>query len=495
MLINKVTKSVQELAYSFEDEIKLSRDLIDSLQLFNRKSVLKPLEGIKKRGYSTKGLFWMLFLFPFLNVANIRNFFTAYISYISDAEKDAFYELKRNSWIPWRTLVFKFVFRFKYLVKRNNQSCEGEKADQCLIVDDTTLEKRGKLIEGVSQVHDHSDAGQQYKLGFKHLQLCYWDGKSLLPIDFSLHREAGKNKKRPFGLLPKIFSRQFQKFRDKLSPGYQRKNELDCDKLSMATKMVQRAVSKNIIPDYVLCDSWFTLYPFIKAVKKLKKGTIDILGMCKIDDRKFEIDGQSYKGKALLKRLSPSRRTNRKLKIQYITQKAYYKGIPVKLFFVKEGYSQKGTWKLILTTDQQIGIYKALKTYQIRWGIEVFFKEAKQYLGLGKAQANDFDAQIADISIIMVQYILLTFQKRFRNYESIGALFEENREGLLNHTLANRIWEVVLEVFEELVDLLNIDCQNLISKIVKDDRAHEKTLKILASLKSDKPPTSNSQAA
>jgi len=163
----------------------------------NQASVLKPLEVIKKRGYSSKGLFWLLFLFPFLNVHNIRSFFNSYISYIRDAQKDAFYELKQNSWIPWRQLFFKFVIRFRYLVRLNNK--DFEEGNKCFILDDTTHEKRGQFIEGVSKVHDHSDVNQQYKLGFKHLQLCYWDGKSLLPIDFSLHREARKNK-----VLPRI---------------------------------------------------------------------------------------------------------------------------------------------------------------------------------------------------------------------------------------------------------------------------------------------------
>jgi hypothetical protein len=52
-----------------------------------------------------------------------------------------------------------------------------------------------------------------------------------------------------------------------------------------------------------------------------------------------------------------------------------------------------------------------------------------------------------------------------------------------------------LEVFDELVDLLHIDCEKLISKIIYDDKVHDKTLKILATLKSDKSPLSDSQAA
>jgi len=65
-------------------------------------------------------------------------------------------------------------------------------------------------------------------------------------------------------------------------------------------------------------------------------------------------------------------------------------------------------------TDR-LGIYKAVTIYQIRWSIEVYFKETSSTRAWRKEQANDFDAQIANSSIIMVQYILLTFQKRFRD--------------------------------------------------------------------------------
>lgn len=57
------------------------------------------------------------------------------------------------------------------------------------------------------------------------------------------------------------------------------------------------------------------------------------------------------------------------------------------------------------------------------FNLEVFFKESKQYLGLGKCQSRDFDAQIAHTSICMIQYNLLSVAKRFTDYETLGELF------------------------------------------------------------------------
>lgn len=59
-----------------------------------------------------------------------------------------------------------------------------------------------------------------------------------------------------------------------------------------------------------------------------------------------------------------------------------FKGIPVKLFFLK--VSKKGNWKGILTINTNLAFEEAYKIYSIRRSVEVFFKESKQYLGLEK---------------------------------------------------------------------------------------------------------------
>jgi IS4 transposase len=80
-----------------------------------------------------------------------------------------------------------------------------------------------------------------------------------------------------------------------------------------------------------------------------------------------------------------------------------------------------------------------IEIYQIRWTIEVFFKESKQLLGLGKCQSNDFNAQIADLTITMIQHMLLTLRYQVDNYESMNALFYEIRESVIKQRLSQRL--------------------------------------------------------
>ncbi|MCR5068510.1 MAG: hypothetical protein K6A78_01685 [Prevotella sp.] len=52
------------------------------------------------------------------------------------------------------------------------------------------------------------------------------------------------------------------------------------------------------------------------------------------------------------------------------------------------------------------------KYYQIRWNQEVMYREGKQYLGLGKCQSTDFDTQIADCTLSLLTYTILTLYRR-----------------------------------------------------------------------------------
>ena len=68
--------------------------------------------------------------------------------------------------------------------------------------------------------------------------------------------------------------------------------------------------------------------------------------------------------------------------------------------------------------------YRAFEIYAIRWTTEIFFKEAKQYLGLGKCQSVDFDAQTASTSIVMLEYSLLSLAKKELEYQTIGGILK-----------------------------------------------------------------------
>jgi IS4 transposase len=159
--------------------------------------------------------------------------------------------------------------------------------------------------------------------------------------------------------------------------------------------MVSRAISKGFIPQY---------------------GRIDVLGLMK-GGRKVAI----FNTDILPKIFESKIKTCRRMKCRYLAINVVYKGTPIKVFFIM--MNGQTSWKLLITTDERLSFIKAMEYYQIRWTIEVFFREAKQDLHLGKCQSNVFDALIAPMSLSFMHYIVLVLGKRFDSYETMGEIF------------------------------------------------------------------------
>jgi hypothetical protein len=385
-----------------------------------------------------------------------------------------FYRIKNNPSINWRFILYLFAGKFVKITGKENT---GEPGVKCLIFDDTTIEKTGKLIEKASYVWDHVQ--NRCILGFKLLVMGYWDGVSFIPLDFSLHREKGKNKKKPFGLRPKHMRKQYKKKRASGTHAYDRAREADETKIAMMIKMLKRALSHNFAIDYVLVDSWFTCQQLIETVLKIKKQNTHLIGMFKNAKSLFVYKGKKITYSKIRSQLGKPKRC-RKLRLYYHQVPVEYKGQHLQLFFSRQGIN--GKWKVLLTTDTSLNFVGMMEIYQIRWTIEVFNKEAKQLLGLGRCQSNDFDAHIADFSITMIQYMLLSLRFRYDSYESKGLLFEGIKGQINQYKLNERLWGLLIELVNIIMDFIdNVDLMAIFEKIIRDDNAMKK-LKVILKL-------------
>ena len=449
MLQSKIKYKIDEIQSFCRDQKKSIDALIELVSFFDIRRISRMANVIKAKGYSFHRLLSILILLPYLNQASIYAFLQSGYSELSAAEKDAYYRLKNDCRFSWRKLLKAVVKRFMKVVEDHGEASHGIR---CFAMDDTVLPKIGKYIEQIGRVWDH--VTHRYLIGFKMLALGYYDGKSFIPVDFSLHREEGRNKKCPYGLTKSDLARQHSKIRPEGSSGEKRVKETDKNKIDVGIKMLKRA-SCYLSADYVLADSWFVCEKLIEAVRSLNQGTMHILGMMKMAKAKYQYQHKEYTAQQLLGKKKIKTNRCRKIKSHYKELVVMYKQVPMKLFFSKIGNSVQ--WRLIVSSDLTLSYKKAMEIYQIRWTIEVFFKESKQYLNLGGCQSNDFDAQIADITISMIQYIMLTVKKRFGDYESKGELFRELEEKVIEYTLAQRLWGVFLEVIVELLADFNID--------------------------------------
>ena len=288
---------------------------------------------------------------------------------------------------------------------------------------------------------------------------------------FSLHREKGKEKN--CGLSDEEREGQFSKQRDENNPDHVRYKELDMKKTDCAVAMMRRAWKAGLRAAYALCDSWFTIEEFIHAVRSIGDGSMHFLGMGKMDNKRYYVRGFHQNVYEMISRYE---RTEAKKVPGYNSRYFYVNGFLgkeiVRVFFIKYGNNQN--WNVIITTDMTMNIKKCFETYQIRWSIEVLAKESKQYLGLGRYQGRDFDGQIADCTLCHMTYIALALDKRLNDYETMGALFEQQRADLMALTLWQRLLAIIKHLLEVLADMLGVNYEELSASIVRSEKMLEK---------------------
>jgi hypothetical protein len=471
MLPNKnktILSEIKEFFTSSEKSINTVFDILRSLNLSDQH--FDHIEDVRTTFTKANAVLLML-LFPLLDVRNVKCFCTSPFHALFSAGKDVFYRLKNNCRINWRELGY--YVSLKLIRKAEKKSDPSVDLPRCLIIDDTDLPKTGRCIEMISRVWSHVEA--RCRLGFKGLFMGYHDGKSFFGVDFSLHGEKGKNTKKPYGLTPKQLKARYSKKRTGDVSDKERVKEYFEEKTQTMLSMIRTAIDKGLRFDYVLVDSWFVSECLIRFVLK-RRFVCHLLGMTKMGKTRYELGDKKLTAKEIIEVLKRKKKTQRskRLKVWYAIETVEYKGMKVKLFFCKT--THRGKWSVLLTTDTALNFEEAYRIYSMRWTIEVFFRESKQYFGLGKSQSRDFDAQIADTTISMLQYNVLALAKRFTDYESMGEIFRQAKAETLSLTLAEKIWNYLVEVLQIIAEIFEIEMDEILKKLVEENQTIIKLL-------------------
>jgi len=474
----KGTKSIHELKNFLQNDKQKEYSIVSLFKHFNNNRIAGLFSSLKTKGISFNEAILKLIL---MTVGQMTIFRSVNLEgNVTSAGKDAFYGIKNNPTTDWRIIITAMVFRFEILKQRSVTTVKN--GIRCLIADDTAMQKRGKTLEGISRIWDH--VFHRSILGFKGLFLTYWDSLNFIPIDFSLHNEKGKNPQKPYGLTKKVLRTRYNKSRPVNAPGTLRIKELEISKITSLINMISRALKAGLKPEFLLVDSWFICEELIRFI--FEKPGMFILGMCKMGKAKYDLGNKSYAAQHLLRRCKRTIKVkrSRNIKAHYFVVDVGYKGMQVRLFFSQ--YPNQSTWNLLLTDNMNLTFDQAIKIYQIRWGIEVFFKEAKQYLRLGKCQSNDFDAQIADISIIMITYMMLSLKKRFQVYDTIGGVFRDVQNELIEYTLAEKLFGLFSELLSTILCRFKIIPEEFIRIMLEDETLNASIIELLASNINDK---------
>ena len=117
-------------------------------------------------------------------------------------------------------------------------------------------------------------------------------------------------------------------------------------------------------------------------------------------------------------------------------------------------YSRKNSERNILglvTDHPKLKAKDIIKSYNARWNIEVFFKDAKQLLGLGRYQNHSYKAVVTHLHLVCFAYALLTHiaikgtcEKANKNEKAHNSMKN------LQNTLRRIVWNDTAQYLKEL---------------------------------------------
>jgi hypothetical protein len=239
-----------------------------------------------------------------------------------------------------------------------------------LIFDDTLHQRFGKKIEG-SQSHKNHASGNSYIYGHQYFTAMLIAGNLQFP------------------LFPRLFY----------------KNSIS--KIDMAFELINN-ISEQIKLTNVLCDSWFSDK---KIMKLCRHKNIRIICGIKTN-RKIK-----FKYKQKYKKLSQFSKKNSPIQDYLIDEKEYKieeyllhlnKFPRVKMLISQEYLNEKWSKNFhLISSVQTDSIVKIIRTYNLRWAIEVFHRDIKQNLGFNKCFLRKKTSIVRHSILVSIAYIIL----------------------------------------------------------------------------------------
>lgn len=387
------------IASESQENIRVQSKIDDFFDRFRIGTLLHRCGVRKRHGHTVRSLTQAIFTLPFVG----KNFFRGIVINKELAfAKDAAYELLKGTTYNWRRLLLCLGQRLYGFFNR----LTDEDREAVLIIDDSPYDRsRSKVVELLSRVYDHGTG--RFLKGFRMLTICWSDGVSCLPLDFSLLSSSNAKKRLC----------DSQRVLDKRCCAHQRRKEATVKASDHLEAMVKRVLSSGIRAQYLLMDSWFTMPAIVTSLAE----HIDVIGMVKKSPKIFyRYNGHCMDLMAIYSKLK-KRRGRAKILASTLVQ--LKDGRVAKLVFVRD--NRKKDWLALLSTDTTLSEADIVRIYGKRWDIEIFFKMAKQHLKLAtEIQCRTYDALIAHTSIVFMRYMFIAYQCRIEtDHRTFGDLF------------------------------------------------------------------------
>jgi SRSO17 transposase len=301
------------------------------------------------------------------------------------------------------------------------------------ILDDTLCEHVGSLFEHVDRHYNHSD--DSFPLAHNLVTSHYLSGAVRFPVDFELYRRYEEvTRWREFVL--KHFPQQEippqAKERAKVhrqvdatlmkDPEFAALDEQFQSKIALAKSLIQQSIGRGLAFTTVLMDSWYLSAELVEALAQHQKDWVSLLKHNRnLEVHSFQIKDAQGQAIALegphikvedfvpLIPLEAYRKTS-------VNEQDYWcfsrclriPGIgKVRIVISFDNPQLQGTYAVLVSNRTDWSAKEILARYLKRWSIETFYRDSKQYLGLGEYRMRSLEAIETHWTLVFVAYSLL----------------------------------------------------------------------------------------
>jgi len=253
----------------------------------------------------------------------------------------------------------------------------------------------------------------------------------------------------------------------------------------MVCDMIARAIRGGINADYFLANAWFatkhilrmTIEHSLVAIVRMKKNKVKYRLIINGNAHLLcaqELYNQHVKGHWQTLNHTPYQSKSIVIELNLASSaKEPAQWVKVKLLFVRsvdesKQQASKHDWALFLTMGSQLEDEKILEIYALRWGVEVYFKEAKQKLGFLKEQSRHYSAYIASIHLTGLRFCMLLYAKQ-EDLTRLSDVRKDFEESLSCLNFASKLWglfkALIAGALNETASLTNVDKSDVLKKI------------------------------
>jgi hypothetical protein len=429
-----VSNSLAQQYVFVDNELQESLKRLKFWRAFSRHGVSE-----KRTGYPVRQIVFTLLVWVFLKKDSIRSFLGSLVGNFFLGGKDVLYDFLKREDINWRRLS---MCTAKEIYVGRNLAFEHETA---FVVDDSIKKRSGKKVEGVSKHFEHSEG--RCVMGQQIVQLGFSWPDGYIPLDNQIY--IGDKKVHPL-------TSEFADGRSAVAKDYD--VALNKNKHEQLELMLRRVILLGIAAKYLLGDSWYGCRKNVKLAIDL--GLVAIFRM-KRGNLKYRLNGKDYtltKLYYLIKRRLEKKRnckwksTGLTVEINLSDDENKPEWIKVRLVFSCPKNPKKDEWAAFLCSDIEMTNEKVLETYAMRWGIEVYFKEAKQHMGFLKEQTGNYACHYASIHLTSIRYLLLFDSMKERGADVFGQVRNDITGKMELISLATLLWDLFKTLIYGVLD-------------------------------------------